>query len=88
MSFPIDSVLDEPEALAIRFPDARVSVTLGSVELIESPAKTTGADDLDEVSKRAIPFGNTAKTLATTGKFNLVGDCTAASFDTEGIFTM
>ena len=88
MSFPIDSVLDEPEALATRFPDARVSVTLGSVELIESPAKTTGADDLDEVSKRAIPFGNTAKTLAATGKFNFVDDCTAASSDTEGIFTM
>ena len=88
MSFPIERVLDEPDALATRFPDARVSVTLGSVELIESPAKTTGAADLDEVSKRAIPFGNTAKTLATTGKFNFVGDCTAASLATTGIFTM
>ena len=44
-----DNVLEAPDELAMRFSEASVSFTFGSVELIESPVSTTGNLDTGDV---------------------------------------
>ena len=44
-----DNVLEEPDELATRFSEASVSVTLGSVELIDPPVSTTGELETGDV---------------------------------------
>ena len=61
-----------PDALATRFPDAKVRSTAGSFVEIELPSISTGLSDLPEVVNCAIPSGIIAYTLVDAENFSLL----------------
>ena len=61
-----------PDALATKFPDAKVRSTAGSLVEIELPSISTGLSDLPEVVNCAIPSGIIAYTLVDPENFSLL----------------
>ena len=82
-----ERLLADPEAVATRFPEARVRDTVGSVVLTESPVRRTRVPAPPEDWTRAIPDGRRAKMLAVPGNESFDGASTPDVPDDAGMLT-